>query len=231
MADVIEIAGIDTIFRRSEKKDAGTVVIFHGFGADMNDLFPLCEMMDPKSDFNWYFPNGILDVVIAPGYRGRAWYPVNMARLEEMMRTGKIADLSNTRPEGIDTAVGITKDFLAAVGGKSGKLVIGGFSQGAMLSTELSFQYKGQLKGIVLMSGGLIDEKSWTEKTKFRSGIPYIQSHGTTDPILSFESAKKLNKILNHSGWRGDFVSFTGGHEIPQQVLSRVAAFLSKQLK
>lgn len=231
MADIRDIAGIETLVRPAAKKGAGTVVFFHGFGADMNDLYPLAEMMDPQEQLNWYFPNGILDVVIAPGFRGRAWYPVNMRKLEELMRQGQTADLSEMRPDGLDNAITHAKDFMGEISKLHKNILIGGFSQGAMLCTELACKLPTAPVGVVLMSAGFIDKNLWTQILPQRTGIPYVQSHGTNDAILSFDAAKKLNALLNKSGWRGDFVSFTGGHEIPPPVLTRVSAFIQKQFR
>jgi phospholipase/carboxylesterase len=229
--ETIEIGGLEAIRRPAEAQAKGTVIFFHGYGADMRDLAPLADLMDPDNVWDWYFPNGLLDVVIAQGYRGRAWYPINMNRLEELLRRGQTADLSGHRPDGLSEAVENCREFVEAVAPKDGKFVIGGFSQGAILSTELTCLLRHPPKGVVLMSGGLIDQTGWQTLLEKRSGTPYIQSHGTQDPILSYEGAKALNKLINKSGWRGDFVSFTGGHEIPTQVLQKILAFISRQLR
>ena len=49
-----------------------TVIMLHGFGADMNDLAPLHTYLDPDGHFNWIFPQGILTVPIGPHATGRA---------------------------------------------------------------------------------------------------------------------------------------------------------------
>jgi phospholipase/carboxylesterase len=204
---------------------------FHGYGADMHDLAPLSQMMDPKGQVNWYFPNGILDVLIGPGFYGRAWFPIDLARYERAMKMGRAEDISSSRSPGMDHAIELAAEMLTELQSRHSSVIIGGFSQGAMMATELSFTLKEKPKGVVIMSGVLIDEANWRQKISLNKGMSYLQSHGKSDAILSYEGAKKLNELLNQSGWRGDFVGFSGGHEIPMEVIQRVGSFVLKKSK
>jgi phospholipase/carboxylesterase len=217
------------IYGQSQSEKPG-VIFFHGYGADMSDLYPLAEVMDPEEKATWYFPNGPLSVVIGPGFYGRAWYQIDMARLGQLMRKGETADLSGQRPKGLDSALDFAMEFTTSVLKSHKKIVIGGFSQGAILSTELATRLGHELAGVVLMSGTLLDQETWKNLLSKKRGLPYIQSHGHSDAVLSLEMARKLNALLNTSGWRGDFLPFTGGHEIPTPVVQRVKSFIAKKL-
>lgn len=231
MANSQTIADLDCLTRLSANESAPAVILIHGFGADMTDLYPLADMIDPDQKWNWYFPNGALDIVIAPGFRGRAWYPIDMARFETALRSGEVHQITKNRSQGMDQASVLLKAFVQELQNKHKRLILGGFSQGAIMSVEVSCLLEKSPDAVVLMSASLVDEENWKRLIPQRKGLAYIQSHGTNDPILSFEGGKKLNSLLNTSGWRGDFVSFTGGHEIPMSVLDRVKSFIAKQLK
>ena len=59
--------------------------------------------------------------------------------------------------------------------------------------------------------------------------VPVFQSHGTDDPILSPDVAKRLRDMLLNEGVSVDWHEFRGGHEIPMDVLA-ISEALSRGL-
>ncbi len=57
-----------------------------------------------------------------------------------------------------------------------------------------------------------------------------LQSHGRADPLLPFAIAESLNRALADADASATFVPFAGGHEIPQTVVNRLAAFARERL-
>jgi predicted esterase len=43
---------------------------------------------------------------------------------------------------------------------------------------------------------------------------------------LGYEFAEKLFEVLSDAGLDGEFISFSGGHEIPPKVITQIASFL-----
>jgi phospholipase/carboxylesterase len=113
---------------------------------------------------------------------------------------------------------------------KHSKIILGGFSQGAMLATEVTLTHPRKPAGLVIMSGTLICADRWAEKLKSCDGIPFIQTHGKNDAILGYNYAENLFNLLTDAGMSGDFVSFNGGHEIPQKTIDRIGQFLGRNL-
>lgn len=192
----------------------------------MNDLAPLAGVIDPKGEYNWYFPNGSLDVPIGPGFFGKAWFNINIAEFDEAVRTGRHRDMSARRPKGLDEAFQLASTFLDSRKLSNAPLILGGFSQGAMLATEITLMMKETPKALVILSGALLDAKNWKSKMAAKKGMKFFASHGTNDPILSYEGAQDLVKALTESGWDGHLETFRGGHEIPQNVLQNLVYFL-----
>jgi predicted esterase len=48
---------------------------------------------------------------------------------------------------------------------------------------------------------------------------------------LGYEYAEKLHGLLDRSGLYGEFVSFSGGHEIPPKAIDKIASYLKSCLK
>jgi len=195
------------------------VMLLHGFGAPADDLVPLAEVLDVRAQFS--FPAAPLD--LGPQYfGGRAWWMLDPDVLDHPER-----DRSNEVPEGLPAA---RKQVLAAIEKIDGPLVIGGFSQGAMLACDVALHTDRPLAGLVLMSATLINATEWRTRAPSRKGLPVFQAHGTRDPLLTFEAAEKLRDLLREAGLGVAFHPFRGGHEIPAEVLAELGAFLNQRI-
>ncbi len=199
-----------------------TIVLFHGYGADMNDLAPLAGAIQAPKNSNWYFPNGHISIPIGPHSEGRAWFPIPLAEIE----LGSALDLSEVVPPGLKRARENARAFLEKLAVPPLKLVLGGFSQGAMLATEVVMHMDQPPAGLVLLSGTLVNSKEWEQLAKKKAGLRFFQAHGSRDQILSFAHAQKLEQLLKRAGWRGQLQRFEGAHEIPSEVLIQLGGFL-----
>jgi phospholipase/carboxylesterase len=211
------------------RPEGAAVMLMHGYGADYSDLIPMAEMMGLSPDVTWVFPNAAQEVIIAPGFYGRAWFQIDTRRLEESVKRGETTDMSNTTPSGLEGArkmITTTYDELLK---RYSRVVIGGFSQGAMLATELALTHAKKPAGLVLLSGTLLCRERWQKLAPSCAGLAFFQSHGKNDPLLGYESAEKLNELLNGADMYGDLMTFSGGHEIPPKVIENLAHFLQTQ--
>ncbi len=107
------------------------------------------------------------------------------------------------------------------------RLVLGGFSQGAMITTDLTLRLEEPPAGLCLLSGTLIAESEWTPRVKARAGLPVFQSHGENDGILPYANAEALRDLLTGAGLSVEFHSFPGEHTIPMSVLRALGAWLA----
>ncbi|EMY59799.1 alpha/beta hydrolase [Leptospira terpstrae] len=223
----LESLGPLKVLRVQGDPDAPTVVLFHGYGASAFDLFPIHEVLVTDQKFNWVFPHGHLSIPLMPGYSGRAWFPIDMAALEEAIRNNDFRNFADKDPEGMDVARQAAYLMLDALGVPWNQLILGGFSQGAMLATDLTLRNEEIAKGLMILSGALVNESLWKELAPKKSNLRFFQSHGEFDPILGYANAKKLEKLLRNSGLLGEFIAFNGGHEIPAPVVQGISRYLN----
>ena len=75
--------------------------------------------------------------------------------------------------------------------------MIGGFSQGGMLSYWYGLQHPQKFKGIICLSGKLIFEDKFFQNLnhKTRDQSIYVE-HGTQDNIISIFDARKARDLL-----------------------------------
>ncbi|UXR64424.1 serine esterase [Bdellovibrio bacteriovorus] len=207
--------------------DAPWVIFFHGYGADANDLFSLGEIISTKKTFNWLFPNGNLEVPIGPGWTGRAWWTIDMMEIQRAQERGEHRDFSNDTPKGMAKAYDLTMEMIKQLRVPWNKIILGGFSQGAMLATELYLRAPETPAGLVIMSGTLVHQEEWKKYIPHRAGQKFFQSHGEQDAVLGFKQAQKLETLLNQNGMKGSLMGFRGGHEIPMPVLMKIGEYLN----
>lgn len=202
------------------------VMLIHGFGADYRDLATLGEMLDPDSKWTWVFPNGPLSVALGMGMEGRAWFSIPIEELQREMETGVRRDYSDQTPKGFEKAIQQMEGLIFELLEEYDEIVIGGFSQGAMMASHLLGACGEKLKGAIFYSTAMLDTKRLDKSLAVLKPVPFIQSHGRQDSVLYINNGKKLYDHLKEKGWKGEWIEFNGGHEIPMPVLARTVQFL-----
>src|SRR4051812_17197399 len=216
--ETLELAGLTT---RVIGEGPVTVVLLHGFGAPGDDLVALARYMNaPNTRF--VFPAAPIELGGLYG-DSRAWWRLDLAKLEQDLRTGAIRDRRGEVPDGLTEArtqmMTVLDQIKARWSVDDSKLLLGGFSQGAMLSLDVALHRSTPPAALLLMSGTVIAETDWQPLYAKLSGVPVVQSHGRADSLLPFSIAEHLRDSLTAAGAKVTFVPFGGGHEIPPPVL------------
>src|SRR3954463_5022094 len=134
----IDLAGLTT--RIVGPADASlTVILLHGFGAPGDDLVALADGLDVAARF--VFPEAPLELGGLYG-DSRAWWLLDLARLEDELRRGVPRDRRDEVPDGLPAArdhlIRLLDQLAARFAIADDQLVLGGFSQGAMLSLDVA---------------------------------------------------------------------------------------------
>lgn len=216
------IQGIECLSVKGNDPEVG-VIFLHGYGANMHDLFPLWEVWH-KDKYNWYFPNGVQTLNMGY-YEGRAWFSIDMVELDRAIREGRHREMKNSIPPELDSTLFQLENLIQELSQKHKTILLGGFSQGAMCASHLAMKKSLKIDGLILLSGALLAEKNFPPEAK---AVPFYQSHGIQDPILSVESAKDLEQKLQSLNFSGKLHTFRGGHEIPPSVIHEVRGFLEQ---
>jgi phospholipase/carboxylesterase len=192
------------------------VVCLHGRGADMNDLADVAPLLDSDGSggYRFLFPNAPRPFEPMPGYSfGWTWFdgwPPTSADLTESRKL--LLDF-------LDAAV-------AHFSPPAGKVVLSGFSQGALMSFDAGFRTQQPLAGIVAMSGALAEDDLPT----FRM-LPVLIAHGTDDEVISVNAARRARHILEEHGLAPEYHEFPIGHQVSVEELDVVREFLGRVLK
>lgn len=222
------------VHREGDGGDA-LVVLLHGFGAPGDDLVPLAPLVDAPPGTVFAFPEAPLE--LPPPYalgNARAWWMIDLAAVERALAAGQPRALADEVPEGLADARAAVVEALDAMQADLGippeRTVLGGFSQGAMLSVDVALHTDRPFAGLVVLSGNLLAAREWTPRMPARAGLPVFQSHGEHDPLLPFAGAEALRDALRDAGVPVEWVAFPGGHEIGAPALDGASAFVRRVL-
>jgi phospholipase/carboxylesterase len=228
------VGGVD----REGGGDGPLVVLMHGFGAPGDDLVSLWRVLDAPSGTRGAFPAaphvlGRPAGAPASAFRdSRAWWMVDMERRLSAAERGALEALTLEVPPGMEEARAAVTALINELDSqlRPTKIVLGGFSQGAMLACDVALRTDRVLAGVVLLSGTLLAAKEWAAIASRRRGLAVFQSHGALDQLLPFAYAEKLRDLLIAGGVDVTWLPFRGGHEIPDGVVIALGRWLRTAL-
>ncbi len=234
-----EIAGLSVeVFQATQTTPSAAVILCHGFGAPGDDLVGLApelvSAVPALRDVRFYFPAAPVPLEMGFG-DARAWWLIDMAAVQKLHRDPAAQrEFRRQEPEGMPAArkamLALVQDVAAHTGLPMKKIILGGFSQGAMITTDVALRLEEAPGALCVLSGTLLTEDVWKVKAKARAGLPVFQSHGRQDPILPYVAAQWLKELFLESGMEHEFVPFDGGHTIGPDALLKLGDFLARQV-
>lgn len=210
----------------------------HGFGASGEDLIPLAEeLLDDEQlvaqPLAYVFPAA--PIPLDPSGMSRAWWPIDMVRLQMLAESSDFSAMADMVPGRLATC----RELIAGLLGELQRRweipaacsVVGGFSQGAMLATDVALHAAEPLSGLVAWSGALINQSEWRKLAVAQPKLSVVQSHGLWDPILPFGTGEALRDLLTGAGHDVNFISFQGAHSIPPAAIGACRRLLLEMLQ
>ncbi|HSL64550.1 MAG TPA: hypothetical protein VK874_07810 [Gaiellaceae bacterium] len=170
------------LVREAAGEPEGALVLFHGRGADEHDLVPLLDVLDPEARLVGYTPRGPL--ALPPG--GAHWYVVPRVGFPD--------------PPSFAQGYAAASAWLDALPVPIERTVLGGFSQGAVMSLALGLG-KGRPRpaGIVALSGFVPTVEGW--EPDLAGALPPVAiGHGTYDPVIPVEFGRRAKAMLEEAG-------------------------------
>ncbi len=195
----------------------GALVLLHGRGADEHDLAPLLDALDPERRLAGYLPRAPLS--LPPG--GAHWYVVREVGFPD---PDTFFPTWNVLTSWVDGA-------LADAGVDANRLVVAGFSQGAVMSYALGLAAERPLPAAILaFSGFLPTVEGFELDLAGRARLPVAIAHGSLDPIIRVDFGREARDRLLAAGADVSYREDPVGHAITQAGLTQAQAVLAKAL-
>jgi phospholipase/carboxylesterase len=210
----VDAAGLDGRTRPPAGEPEGLLVLFHGRGADEHDLFPLLDLLDPERRLVGATPRGPLS--LPPG--GAHWYVL-----------GGIGTPEPRTFHASFEALGEWLDaFLEEHGVGHDRLVLGGFSQGGVMTYSLGLGAGRPRPTALVALSSFIPTVEGLE-LDFAPPLPPVAiGHGTLDNVIGVEWGRRARGILEGAGANVLYRETPMYHQIDPDFVREIAEWLPR---
>ena len=193
------------------------VMLLHGFGASMRDLASLSPAIDSKS-YVYIFPNAPIEMRIGYGMTGYAW---------TQPRQQALSDEAESAEAMLETLV---QEVIERYRVAAGRTVLGGFSQGGMMTYGYGLPNPELFAGLAVLSGSVRDPDRLKGRLPAGRHQSVFISHGTDDAMISVEDARRSRRFLEEEGYSPEYREYPMGHEISQDVVQDMKLWIERVL-
>ena len=191
----------------------GLLVLLHGRGADELDLAPLLDLLDPGRRLLGVTPRGPLS--FPPG--GAHWYALRQVGYPDP-------------PTFLDT-FGRLAEWLDGLGFPPERTVLGGFSQGTVMSYALALgPDRAPPAALVALSGFMPSVPGFELELAQAAGLPVAIGHGTLDPVIGVEWSRRARAALEQAGAEVVYREFPLPHTVEPSFLRELAPWVEASI-
>jgi phospholipase/carboxylesterase len=199
--------------RPADGEPDGLLVLLHGRGADEQDLFPLLDVLDPQRRLLGVTPRGPLS--LPPG--GAHWYAVH--------------EIGYPDPGTFLPTFAALTEWLDGLGFAPERTVIGGFSQGAVMTYSLGLAAGRPRPAALVALSGFMPTVPGFELDLALPLPPVAIGHGTFDPVISVEWSRRARAALEAAGAELLFREYPLPHAVDPRFLSELAPWIESKLE
>ena len=196
--------------RPAVEAEHGALVLFHGRGADEHDLLPLLDGLDPQKRLDGFCPRAPL--TLPPG--GAHWYLV--------------PEVGFPDPESFATGYAAAAEFVDSL--PHSRVVLGGFSQGAVMALALGTGVGRPPPTAVIAFSGFLPVVDGWELDEDDDLPPIAIVHGTQDPVIPIEFGRRARERLHGVGAEVTYRERPIGHTIHPDDVAELSAWLWREI-
>jgi phospholipase/carboxylesterase len=187
-------------------------VLFHGRGADEHDLFPLLDALDPERRLLGITPRGPLS--LPPG--GAHWYALH--------------EIGSPDPATFTATYAAVASWLDGLDLPWERTILGGFSQGAVMTHALSLGAgRPRPAGMIALSGFVPTVPGF--ELDVTPPLPRAAiGHGAYDPVIRAEWGRRARALLEEAGADVTYRESPLPHAIDPRFVAELRVWIAETL-
>ena len=203
----------------SKQKPKNAVILCHGYGGDGNDISILANY------WKNYLPDTIFLCPDAPekcavSSVGYQWFDLMDQSKQQILTKSLVAEMKLNQ---LIDEVKVQNNL------EANKIILGGFSQGCMISLQTGIKRKDKINSIIGYSGKIIDTEHLSKNIVSRPTV--ILMHGDKDEIVPINFFLEAKEFFIKNNYPVELKSFKNcEHRIPQEGSSLGLEFIKKNL-
>ena len=202
----------------------GSIIWLHGLGADGNDFVPLVpELRLPSTlPLRFVFPHAPqIPVTINNRYVMPAWYDILSLTTERHVDHSGI-DASVKKIHGL-----IEQEIDRGIPAE--KIMLAGFSQGAVIALTTALTYPERLAGVVALSGYLPNmDLVMQYASSTNQSLPIFIAHGTDDTVVPFILGQRVYHFLQQKNYPVEWHNYPMAHSVCAEEIIAISTFIQK---
>jgi phospholipase/carboxylesterase len=205
--------------READGEPHGLLILHQGRGSDERTLLALADDLDPERQLHVVSPRAPFADPDWPGYR---WYAIlQPSHPDYEMFHASYRQLAEFHDE-LWRRRGIAPE----------RTILGGFSQGAVISYALGLgPDRPPIAGILAFSGFVPTVDDWTPDLAGRPGLRAFITHGSRDRRIDVEVAREARDLLTGGGIEVDYRESDISHKIDPAHIPAAQAWLAQTLE
>lgn len=204
---------ITAVVRPSAAAPDGALVLLHGRGSNEHDLRPLLDDLDPERRLVGVTPRAPL--TLPPG--GRHWYRLRELGYPDPPTFLSAVDAAGAWLDGLHEEIGVPLE----------RTVLGGFSQGCVMSWALAFG-RGRVRpaGVIGLSGFMPNAEGFAYDLTGLDGYRVAIGHGSRDAVIGVEWGRQARDILTAAGVDVLYHESPIGHTVDPALIVQLTGWL-----
>ena len=197
---------------KSNNKNVDIAIIaLHGYGSNPFNMIELLKVLNiDKADC--FFPPGNISPFPNDDL-SKAWFSIPFT--------------SNLNKE-IVISREIILSKLKSIVNSYDKIVLLGFSQGAMMCLDIMVNISKPVSGVICLSGLNINIDNNINIDKAYKKTPIFVGHGINDEIIDMESSKTSFEFITKKGFKIDWNEYNMAHEVVEKELEDIRSFFER---
>ena len=205
---------------------AATVIVMHGLGAAPTDFLSFVGSMDLSAigPVRWVFPAApIQAVTLNGGMEMPSWYDIRGMDIVSRQ------DEAGLRASAAEVQAVIDREV--ALGVPASRIILGGFSQGAVMALLTGLRAPQRLAGLLGMSGYLaLASTTEAERSAANRDVPIFLGHGRQDGVVPFAAGVAARDALVALGYAVEWRDYPMQHGVAPQEERDINAWMLKVL-